>query len=273
MAARENGHRSLNGLHPATDAVLPIEAHGLGVGEILHDVSLAVAAGEKLAIVGPNGSGKTTLLRALQGRQVAHAGAVLLDGRPINRVGPRDRALHLAVVSQGDAPDGRFTVEGYVALGRYPHRRFGNGDADRAAVAAALELCGLRRFATRTLGSLSGGERQRALLARALAQQPRVLLVDEPTNHLDLAARAEILRLLAALPVTVIAVLHDLALVPAFADRVAVLRGGRLAACGTAAAAFAPALVRDVFGLDCNAVTLPGGESQYVFSAAVGATP
>ena len=244
----------------------------MGVGEILHDVSLAVADGEKLAIVGPNGSGKTTLLRALQGRQHPDAGAVLLDGRPINRVGPRDRARHVAVVSQGDAPDGRFTVAGYAALGRHPHRRFGEGDADRGAVAAALELCGLQRFAARTLGSLSGGERQRALLARALAQQPRVLLVDEPTNHLDLAARAEILRLLAGLPIAVIAVLHDLALVPAFADRVAVLRGGRLAACGTAATAFAPALVRDVFGLDCNAVTLPGGASQYVFSAAAGAT-
>lgn len=272
MMTAERSEHSLGSPHPTDNGPLPIEVRGLCVRDILFDVSFAIKAGEKLAIVGPNGSGKTTLLQAIHGRRSPDAGVVLLGCRPVHRVGHRERARQFAVVSQTDAPDGRFTVQDYVALGRFPHQRFRDLDADRSVVDAALEACALHRFASRPLESLSGGERQRALLARALAQQPGVLMVDEPTNHLDLAARSGILRLLGSLEITVIAVLHDLALVSSFADRVAVLRHGRLAACGTAETAFSPALVRDVFGLDCNAVTLPGGNSQYVFSAIAGAS-
>ncbi len=254
-------------MNAAPDGPLALEVRGLGVAGILSELSFTIAAGQKLAIVGRNGSGKTTLLRALHGWRRPDTGTVLLGHRPVHEAGHRERARRFAVVSQTDAPDDRFTVRDYVALGRLPHGRPRDPGADRAAVGAALDACGLQRLAARTLGSLSGGERQRALLARALAQRPDVLLVDEPTNHLDLAARAEILRLLGGLEVTVVAVLHDLGLVAGFADRVAVLRDGRLAAFGSVGTAFSPTLVRDVFDLDCSTVALPGGGSQYVFSA------
>ncbi len=236
---------------------------------LLADITFEVATDERLAIVGPNGAGKTTLLRALAGTLAPTSGRVLFEGRDVTAIPRRLLARDVAMVLQADLPDPRFTVRDYVRLGRLPFASCSAAQHE-AVVEAALKTCELQAFAARRLGSLSGGERQRVIVARALAQQPRLLLVDEPTNHLDLRGRSALLRLLRHLGITVVAVLHDLALVAGFADRVLMLKGGRQVACAAPAEAFAPERVRTVFDLDCFTATTPGGTTRLIFDADLG---
>ena len=231
---------------------------------LLAGVSFEIGDREKIAVVGPNGAGKTTLLRALLGLAPRCRGEVLLDGHPMDELSRRERARQVAMVSQLDAPDPRYLVRDYVALGRVPHAARAD---DGAAVERALAQCGAARFASRRLGTLSSGERQRVLLARALAQRPRLLLVDEPTSHLDLFARAEMLRVLRGLDVAVLAVLHDLPLVSGFADRVLLLHEGRRLAFGPPDEVLTAERTCCAFGLDCVPAVGPDGRSHLVFEA------
>ncbi len=234
---------------------LLLEAKGLSFvtrsgARIVRDMSLQVASGERLAIIGPNGAGKTTLMQMLAGLLKPAAGSLRLAGRPLELLRPLERARLVAVVGQADQPDRRISVRDYVALGRIPHAGMASGKVDAFLVSEALERTGIAAFAKREMGSLSGGERQRAQIARALAQEPRILFLDEPTNHLDPRARGTLLSLVADLGLTVVAVLHDLHLVPGFATRVAVLSDGALVASGTPAQALSRETIRDVFGID-----------------------
>ena len=240
-------------------------------GTLLGPLDLCVAPGERIAVVGPNGAGKTTLLRLLSARLDPCAGTVSLGGRVLHDLGGRERALAIAVLGQDEPADARFDVLDYVALGRLPHQgRCGHAE-HAAAVARALERCGVAHLGGRALSTLSGGERQRVRLARALAQAPAVLLLDEPTNHLDLRARIELLELVAGLGITVIAVLHELSLVTGFADRVLVLQAGRVAAIGPPAQALDAGLVAEVFGLDVFTATHPRhGRPSLVFDRIAG---
>lgn len=217
---------------------------------IIEQVSVEVRTGERLAIIGPNGAGKTTLLRVLAGMVAPATGSVTLFGHDAGTMRPVERARLVAVVGQVDQPDHRISVRDYVGLGRIPHHGRREKSDDRALVDAALERMGMLSFAAREMGSLSGGERQRAQIARALAQEPRILFLDEPTNHLDPRARTDLMRLVAELDLTVVAVLHDLTLVPEFATTVAILEGGRLVASGPPEIALSHATVRKVFGID-----------------------
>ena len=217
---------------------------------LVEDVNLSLAAGERLAIIGPNGAGKTTLLRMLCGALSPSRGEVRLAGRRLDRITAAERALSVAVVGQTDQPDPRLALIDYVELGRVPHAGLRRRHDDRDIVVEALRRTGLLPLLARSIGSLSGGERQRAQLARAIAQEPRILFLDEPTNHLDPRARAELLELVAELNMTVVAVLHDLALVAPFATSVAVMSNARLHALASPREALAQPLVREVFGLD-----------------------
>ena len=235
---------------------------------LVSGIRLSIQAGACWAIVGPNGAGKTSLLRLMSGAATPSTGTVRLDGHVVAALRPGDRARRIAVVAQTDAPDLRLPLCDYVALGRLPHRGRDPAWRHRAVVAEALARVGLTGLAGRALGALSGGERQRGALARALAQEPGLLLLDEPTNHLDPRARADILALVRDLGITVVAVLHDLALVAPFADQVAVLRDGGLVVQGPPTVALAPAIVRDVFGLDSfEAVNPTSGRPVLVFDA------
>ena len=229
---------------------------------LLHDVSIDVAPSDRLAIIGPNGAGKTTLLRMLAGTLQPTAGAVHLFGTPLAAMRPVERARRIAVVGQTDQPDRRISVRDYVALGRIPHTARHAGTQDAAAVESALEQTELLTLARREMGSLSGGERQRAQIARALAQEPRILFLDEPTNHLDPRARGALLALVADLGLTIVAVLHDLHLVSGFATRVAVLRQGALTACGPVEETLSRQVVRDVFGIDVLRLPHPHEDRQ-----------
>ncbi|BDA84621.1 iron ABC transporter [Aureimonas sp. SA4125] len=255
---------------------LPTEAGRISVASIhlitrdgrpiLQEVDLEVAPGERLAIVGPNGAGKTSLLRLLFGKVRPSKGSISIDGRDLAQIPLVDRGRLIAVVGQSDLPDGRLTVVDYVGLGRIPHHGRCPNQRHAVVVERACERVGLDGLGDRRLATLSGGERQRAAIARAMAQEPSILILDEPTNHLDPLARADMLDLARGLGITVVAVLHDLALVTPFADRVAVMQSGRLVAHGDPAAALSAATVRSVFAMDCFPFTNPStGRPLLVF--------
>ncbi len=205
----------------------------------VRELSLRVEDGEWVALIGPNGAGKTSALRALAGL-VAYEGAIELDGRDARSLGRRERARLVAFVPQKPETPAELTVAEYVLLGRTPHLSYlgSEGRGDRDAAARALQRLDLGHFAERPLGSLSGGELQRAVLARALAQEARILLLDEPTTALDLGRQQLVLELVDSLRadgLTVVSTMHDLTLAGQYADRLFLLDRGAVVADGTAA--------------------------------------
>ena len=227
---------------------------------LVNEVSFSVRAGERVALVGPNGAGKTTLIRMIAGLARPSEGEILVAGRSIVAMSYAERAKHIAYVGQSDEPDGRLTIRDYVALGLIAHLSgFSAPDRDDQ-IDAALERSQLKAFAQRRLDKVSGGERQRAKIARAICQSPSLLILDEPTNHLDPQARGEQLALVASLGIPIITALHDLTLLDAFADKVAVLADGRLMSFGPPDEALSLATVRDTFGVDLHRLPHPNSD-------------
>ncbi len=224
--------------------------------DVLHAVSLTVAAGEWLALLGPNGAGKSTLLRVITGLLPARAGVALLNGRDIRAIRGTERARLVAVVPQELSTPLPFTVAELVGLGRVSARaRLARpGAEDRRAIERALAYTDLLDLRDRPFGELSGGEKQRAALALALAQETRILLLDEPTAHLDLNHQWEILRLLDRLNrecrLTIVMTSHDLNLAAEFCARLALFDRGRLAALGKPAEVLREDLLREVYRCD-----------------------
>jgi iron complex transport system ATP-binding protein len=212
-----------------------------GGAPILHGVSVTLRAGEAVALVGPNAAGKSTLVRTLAGLLPVTSGVVRLEGKPLADWGRTALARAIALVTPEEGAPVLLSVEERVALGRYPHRGPFRPltPEDRDAVAQALDQTGIRHLAHRPLSTLSSGERQLAALARSLAQQPRVLLLDEPAAHLDVGHQLQLFRILDEIRgggVAVLAVVHDLQRAAAWAERMLLLDGGRLAAEGAPAA-------------------------------------
>ncbi|MGC8633069.1 MAG: ABC transporter ATP-binding protein [Candidatus Limnocylindrales bacterium] len=232
--------------------------------EVLHGIDLSVAPGERVALIGPNGAGKSTLLRCLTGMVRERRGSVRLGGVPVESLSREAIAQRLAVVPQQATVPFAIRVEELVALGRLPHehRFLGLQEADRAAVGRAIVRVGLGDLVGRDARELSLGERQLVLLAMALAQDSPCLALDEPTVHLDLRHQVATMELLTALNeqegVTVVAVLHDVALAAHFFPRLVVLDRGRVAADGPPEVAVSPELIRRVFGVDPALVALGG---------------
>jgi iron complex transport system ATP-binding protein len=232
---------------------------------VLRAIELELIEGEQVVLLGANGSGKSTLLRVVSGVLSPAAGRVELLGRPIHSWDRGELARWVTVLPQGmELPHG-FRVSEVVALGRIPHARswFATSAADEAAVARALVDADVVELADRGVHELSGGERQRVLVALALAQEPRLLLLDEPTAHLDIAHQLALIQLLerlrAARGLTVLAVLHDLNLAARFADRAVILREGRLAAAEGESGRFDLRRLRDAFGVKiAEAMTADG---------------
>ncbi len=225
---------------------------------LIQDISFDVDVGEIVAIVGPNGAGKTTLIRMIAGLAAPTSGNVLLDGVAIDQMSFADRAQQIAYLGQSENVDGRLSVLQYIGLGLLPHRRLFASDLSSELSTGAMKAVGLDRLADRRMDQLSGGERQKAKIARAICQQPKLLVLDEPTNHLDPQARGELLGLIAQMGITVIAALHDLTLIEAFAQKTAVIAGGRLMTFGNSIDALSSRQVRDVFGVDLHRFKHPG---------------
>lgn len=252
-------------------AALDVQNVSLALGgrRVLHAVNFSVANGERLAIVGPNGAGKSSLLALLAARRKPAAGRVLMFGEDVTHIPPMQRAQQMAVLHQNEALNPQLSVRDYVALGRIPH-----GSDNAQEVPAAIARFGLTALAARRMDQLSGGQRRLAALARAVAQSPQVLLLDEPTNHLDLRTRIDVLDSVAALGITVVAVLHELSLAARFADRVLVLHQGRVVAHDAPDKALSPSLVREVFRMEVHRAPLAGGmRHALIFDAPAGTRP
>jgi iron complex transport system ATP-binding protein len=248
---------------PTLPATLTLDHVSWGNG-VLHPVSLTLGAGRVLAVLGANGAGKSTLLRLIYRYNRPQTGRVLVDGDDIHRLPARRVAQRVAAVLQEQPTDFALTVAEIVALGRAPHRRALAGPSahDLHLVAHALDRLSLQELAQRPLGTLSGGERQRVMVARALAQEPGLIVLDEPTNHLDIRHQLEVLRLVRGLGVSVVVSLHDLNLVQGFADDLLVLAQGRPLAFGPVADVLTPDLIARAFGV----VATPRGPAQFDFS-------
>ena len=238
-----------------TDALVQAERLHFAYGRrpAVCDLTLTVGRGEMLAVAGPNGSGKSTLLGLLSGVRRPQAGTVRLAGRELHAYGRRALARMIAVVPQETAAVFPYSVSEMVLMGRAPHLG-GLGLESRhdlAVAERAMERAGVLDLAARPFTELSGGERQRVIVARALAQEPALILLDEPTTFLDLRHAIEILELIADLNrregLTVVAVLHDLTVAAMYFERLAFLREGRLVVDGPPRAVLTEATVRTVF--------------------------
>jgi iron complex transport system ATP-binding protein len=236
----------------------------LGTRAVLRGVSLALAAGEVLGLAGPNGAGKTTLFRAATRVVALDRGEVRVAGTPVSALARRELARRIAVVPQDVAIPFPFRAGEVVLMGRAPHRSgFAFETAEDVEKArACLALVGIEPLADRPMGELSGGERQLVLVARALAQDPDVLLLDEPTAHLDLRHRAVVLervREFARAGGAVLVVSHDLTLAARSCGRLALLADGALAACGAPNQVLRPELLARVFGVEAEVLDAPDG--------------
>ncbi|WP_432747568.1 ABC transporter ATP-binding protein [Streptomyces sp. JH002] len=236
---------------------------------LVRDLSLDVGSGQIVGLVGPNGSGKSTALRCVYRALAPTTGAVWLHDRELTTYTRRESARHIAALTQESGSELDFTVTEIVALGRSPHLR-GNqalGPRDRELCHRAMAQLDVLHLADRGVLTLSGGERQRVLAARALVQEPDVLVLDEPTNHLDIRHQIDLLTLLRRSALTVVIVLHDLNLAAAVCDRVGVLADGALVAAGTPGEVLTRALVRTVFGVEATVVPHPlTGHPQLLYS-------
>jgi iron complex transport system ATP-binding protein len=234
-----------------------------GEKTVLRDFSLTAEPGTVTALLGPNGAGKSTALRALSRLLRPRAGTVTLDGQDVWRLPRRSFGRQVAFVPQSEAVAWPMTVEQVVLLGRLPHRGWllPYSREDHEALGTALRQVDLEGFRQRDLDSLSGGERRRALLARALAQDARVLLLDEPGAHLDLRHQMELFGLLAGLArerrVAVVLSLHDLNLASLFADRAVLLNEGRIVAQGPTQEVLIPGLLFETFGIAVETIPHP----------------
>lgn len=239
-----------------------------GARHLVRDVSLEARPGEVIGLVGPNGSGKSSLLRAVYRVLRPETGSVRVDGTDAWSLPARRLARTLSAVVQESGADFDLTVREVVAMGRTPHKRLLDGDTaqDAGLIESALASVDAACLAGRPFERLSGGERQRVLIARALAQQPSLLVLDEPTNHLDIRHQLEVLGILRRLPATVLTALHDLNLAAYYCDRLYVLREGEVTASGPPAEVLTPALLEDVYGVASEVVIHPRtGAPQVTF--------
>jgi iron complex transport system ATP-binding protein len=243
---------------------------GLGGSPVLRDVSLDVAPGEIVGLAGPNGAGKTTLFRVASRVLRPERGEVRLGGEPIDGLGRRELARRLAVVPQDVAVAFPFRAGEVVLMGRSPHLSGLGFESERdiAVAREALEALGIAHLAERSMLELSGGERQLVLVARALAQDPRVLLLDEPTAHLDLRHRTLVLERVRDFVTrdgrSALVVSHDLTLSARTVARIALLAQGTLHACGPPAAVLTGDNLRCVFGVEAEVLLAPDGHPLVV---------
>jgi ABC-type cobalamin/Fe3+-siderophores transport system ATPase subunit len=243
---------------------------GYGRTPILVDLDLRIVSGTIVGVLGPNGAGKTTFVRLASAALRPATGTIALFGDDLEKLPARERARRVAVVPQETHPVFDFTVDEIIRMGRAPHLGLlgVDGPADRAIARAAMESCAVSHVAGRSFRALSGGERQRVLLARALAQEARLLLLDEPTAFLDLKHRLDVYALLMRLHrergLTVVVVSHDINLAARHCDRLVLLRCGSVAADGTPAEVLRPDPIRSVYEVEVEIRTDPSSGRPFV---------
>ena len=243
---------------------------GYGAISVLDRLDLTIGRGELVGLLGPNGVGKTTFVRLASGAVVPAGGSIELFGDDLTGLSTRERARRVAVVPQETHPVFEFTVAEIVRMGRSPHLGFLGleGPRDHEIVRAAIERCELAHVASRSFRALSGGERQRVLLARALVQEARLLLLDEPTAYLDLKHRIAAYDLLVRLRheggPTIVVVSHDINLTARYCDRLVLLRGGAIVADGAPRDVLTASSIRDAYEVEVEILTDPSTGRPFV---------
>ena len=245
----------------------------------LKDLNLKVKRGSIVGILGPNGSGKSTLLQLISRLLRPHRGTLRLDGRDLASFSAREFAQRVSVIPSDNFFDFPFTVAEVVEMGRYPYlgRLQGLDSEDRQWIEKSRRLTGIEPFWERSISELSSGERQRVLLARALAQNPALLLLDEPSTHLDINHQVAMFRMLKDFHreqgATILVVLHDLMLADAFCQEVALLKEGRLVQLGAPREVITSETLRDVFEADVQFHRRSDGSASLSFDLDSPANP
>jgi iron-chelate-transporting ATPase len=255
------------------EPLFALEGVGFSIADrvLLEPLTLDLAAGQVIGILGHNGSGKSTLVKLLARQQRPSRGSLRFAGRPIESWDNRAFARRVAYLPQQTPPAAGMLVKELVALGRYPwHGALGRfGQRDRDKVAEAIALTDIERFADRLVDSLSGGERQRAWLAMLVAQDADCLLLDEPIAALDLAHQIEVLALVRQLShqagLGIVVVLHDVNMAARFCDEIVALHSGRLIARGAPEEIVRPEVLRAIYGVDVGVMPHPGGGRPLAF--------
>jgi iron complex transport system ATP-binding protein len=235
---------------------MPLDVSAVSISiettRIVEDIHLRVEPGEIVGLIGPNGSGKSTLLRSVYRMLKPEAGYIRLGDEDVWKMNARESARRTGVVVQESASDFEFTVSDVVMMGRTPHKGLLELDnaQDEDIIASALKQVDMSAFAQRLYGTLSGGEKQRVLMARALAQQPKLLVLDEHTNHLDIRHQLEVLDLVQKLGLTTLITLHDLNLAAIYCHRLYMLKAGHIVASGSPVEVLTPHNLRDVFEVE-----------------------
>jgi len=226
---------------------------GYNGSRILDDLDLEIGDSEVLALVGPNGSGKTTLIKCID-RILKPKGSILLDGKDLESIGRKEIARRLGYVPQSSSTPLATTVFDTVLMGRRPHINWRVSDGDIEKVSETLELLDLQDLAMRDFSQLSGGQKQKVLVARALCQEPEVLLLDEPTSNLDMRHQLEVMEMISRLvkekKISAVMALHDLNLAAMFADKLAILKGGKIFRAGRPSDLLNSENIREVYSVE-----------------------
>jgi iron complex transport system ATP-binding protein len=233
---------------------------------IIHDVSMNIKAGQFIGVIGPNGSGKSTILKIASRIMEPNDGLIRLDGQHLYELSPKKVAQEMAVVSQETSLTFDFSVQEMVWMGRHPHKGLfqSDTDKDRKIVNEALKRVGMKGYEERSFMSLSGGEKQRVLIARALAQQAKLIILDEPTNHLDIRHQLQLMDLVKTLNVTVLAALHDLNLASVYCDYLYVIQNGQVVMSGTPENVLTTDRIREVFGVETEIIIHPVTKKPHI---------
>lgn len=228
---------------------------------VLNGINVDIREGEILGILGQNGCGKTTLLKNLNKNLVPDSGCVILDDNNLEEMSKKEIARSVAVVPQTNEIRFAFTVRDIVSMGRMPFMGTFDGESSKDVdiINDAMEKTGISTFSDRYINTMSGGERQRVIIARALVQNPKILLMDEPTLHLDINTQFDVLDLISQLSkenkLTVVIVSHDLSMVARYCDRVMLIKDHEVYAIGTLDEVLTPDNMDTVFGVDAELIT------------------
>jgi iron complex transport system ATP-binding protein len=249
-----------------------LSANGVRTGyserDVLTNISFSAGQGQMIALLGPNGSGKTTLLRTLSKALSPKAGVIRIENELLDSISAKDLAKRMAVIPQSFETTFAFTVEEIVMMGRSPHVKRQETEEDFAIVRSAMEATNIWHLRDKLITNISGGERQRAIIARALAQEPDVLLLDEPTSSLDITHQIEVLSTIHALArgrnLTVIAAFHDLNLAAKYFDTLILIHNGTIRAMGPPLDVLRSDIIREVYGVDVIVQRHPMSESVFV---------
>jgi iron complex transport system ATP-binding protein len=233
---------------------------------ILKNINCSIPQGQVIGVIGPNGAGKSSLLRCLYRVTKPCSGGVFYQGTNIWQIPAKQYARTMAVVLQETPHNFSMSVSQVIAMGLTPHKGLFSFDSasDNAIIVDAISRVGLIDHAEQPFDSLSGGEKQRALIARAIVQQPQILVMDEPTNHLDVKYQIQILELVRSLGITVVVSIHDLNLASAMCDNLLVLNHGEVVHSGAPEEVITSKLLSEVFGICCTVQPHPQNQKPNI---------